>query len=188
MNQAMKRYIITGAPGCGKTAVIRALELTGASVVNEAATDLIALRQAQGDQRPWKHINFIDDIVRLQKHRQIDMSADYSELHFYDRSPVCTYALALYLGFEPSPNLMSEIKRIHKYDIYEKQAFFLENLGFITNTDARQISFEDSLKFEQIHKEAYVKFGYECVIIPAKSIDERVEIILRGINETLSNE
>lgn len=185
----MKRYIITGTPGCGKTSVIRALELTGASVVSEAATDLIALRQAQGDQEPWKYPNFIDDIVKLQKHRQIDMCADYSDLHFYDRSPICTYALALYLGFEPSPNLMSEIKRIHKYDIYEKQAFFLENLGFITNTDARQISFEDSLKFEQIHKEAYAKFGYECVVIPAKAIDERVEIILRGINEkTLSNE
>ena len=177
----MKRYIITGTPGCGKTSVIRALELTGASVVSEAATDLIAFRQAQGDTAPWKHPNFIDDIVRLQKHRQIDMCADYSDLHFYDRSPICTYALALYLGFEPSNNLISEIKRIHKYNIYEKQAFFLENLGFITNTDARQISFEDSLKFEQVHREAYAKFGYEYVVIPAACIDERVEIILDSI-------
>ncbi len=177
----MKRYIITGTPGCGKTSVIRALELTGASVVSEAATDLIAFRQAQGDMAPWKHSNFIDDIVRLQKHRQIDMCDDYSNLHFYDRSPICTYALALYLGFEPSPNLMDEIKRIHKYDIYEKQAFFLENLGFITNTDARQISFEDSVKFEQVHRDAYAKFGYECVAIPAKSIDERVGIIFKNI-------
>ena len=116
----MKRYIITGTPSCGKTSVIRALELTGASVVSEAATDLIAFRQAQGDIEPWKHPNFIDDIVRLQKHRQIDMCENYSDLHFYDRSPICTYALALYLGFEPSQNLMSEIQRIHKYDIYEK--------------------------------------------------------------------
>ena len=29
----MKRYIITGTPGCGKTSVIRALELTGECVV-----------------------------------------------------------------------------------------------------------------------------------------------------------
>ena len=177
----MKRYIITGTPGCGKTSVIRALELTGASVVSEAATDLIAFRQAQGDTAPWKHLNFIDDIVRLQKHRQIDMCENYSDLHFYDRSPICTYALALYLGFEPSHNLMSEIQRIHKYDIYEKRAFFLENLGFITNTDARKKSFEDSLKFEQVHRDAYAKFGYECIAVPTKPIDERVEIILRSV-------
>jgi len=33
----MKRYIITGTPGSGKTSVIRALELTGASIVSETA-------------------------------------------------------------------------------------------------------------------------------------------------------
>ena len=177
----MKRYIITGTPGCGKTSVIRALELTGASVVSEAATDLIAFRQEQGDIAPWKYPNFIDDIVGLQKHRQIDMCENYSDLHFYDRSPICTYALAIYLGFEPSHKLISEIERIHKYHVYEKHVFFLENLGFITNTDARQISFEESLIFEKIHREVYAQFDYECVDIPAKSIDERVEIILKSI-------
>ncbi|MBI2786458.1 MAG: AAA family ATPase [Legionella longbeachae] len=177
----MKRYIITGTPGCGKTSVIRALELTGVSVVNEAATDLIALRQAQGNMMPWKHPDFIDDIVRLQKHRQIDMCEDYSDLHFYDRSPICTYALATYLGFSPSHNLMKEIERIHKYLIYEKRVFFIENLGFITNTDARKISFDDSLKFEQIHRETYAQFDYESIVIPTARIDERVEIILDSI-------
>lgn len=177
----MKRYIITGTPGCGKTSVIRALELTGASVINEAATDLVSLRQGQGDMMPWERPEFIDDIICLQKHRQIDMCEDYSSLHFYDRSPICTYALAIYLGFKPSHNLTNEIHRIHKYDIYEKHVFFFENLGFITNTDARKISFEDSLKFERVHREAYAKFGYECIAVPAKSIDKRVEIILRSV-------
>lgn len=50
---------------------------------------------------------------------------------------------------------MNEIERIHKHHIYEKRAFFVENLGFITNTDARKISFEDSLRFEQVHFDAY---------------------------------
>jgi predicted ATPase len=39
----MKRYILTGAPGAGKTAIIRQLELDRFSVVEEAATDVIAL-------------------------------------------------------------------------------------------------------------------------------------------------
>ena len=37
----MRRFIITGAPGAGKTAIIRQLELDGFSVVEEAATDVI---------------------------------------------------------------------------------------------------------------------------------------------------
>ena len=32
----MRRYILKGTPGCGKTSLIRALEMTGASVVAEA--------------------------------------------------------------------------------------------------------------------------------------------------------
>lgn len=48
----MKRYIITGTP----TSMIRALELTKASVVSEAATDLMTFRQTQGNMTPWGHL------------------------------------------------------------------------------------------------------------------------------------
>ncbi len=44
----MKRFVLTGTPGSGKTAIIRQLEIDGFSVVEEAATDLIALAQARG--------------------------------------------------------------------------------------------------------------------------------------------
>lgn len=176
----MKRYILTGAPGCGKTSLIRALEMTGASVVNEAATDIIAYRQMQGDMAPWESADFIDDVIHLQKHRQLDMCSQYSSFHFYDRSPICTYALAHYLGFEPSLSLLNEIERIQKNHLYEKQVFFIENLGFIINTSARKISFEEALKFEKIHLDAYKKFNYECTMIPAAKIHKRVEIILKN--------
>ena len=39
--QRMRRFVITGAPGDGKTAIIRQLELDGFSVVEEAATDVV---------------------------------------------------------------------------------------------------------------------------------------------------
>jgi hypothetical protein len=39
----MKRFILTGAPGAGKTAIIRQLEIDGFSVIDEAATDMIVL-------------------------------------------------------------------------------------------------------------------------------------------------
>jgi predicted ATPase len=55
----MRRFIITGAPGAGKTAIIRQLELDGFSVVEEAATDVIAAAQARGTAQPWTHPSFI---------------------------------------------------------------------------------------------------------------------------------
>src|SRR5277367_5179901 len=87
--ETMKRYILTGTPGCGKTSIVRALEFAGYLVVEEAATDVIALRNSQGITQPWCHAAFIDDITNLQKQRQLRMAGLESGIQFYDRSPVC---------------------------------------------------------------------------------------------------
>jgi predicted ATPase len=63
-------YILTGAPGSGETTVLRLLETLGYAVVEEAATDVIALRQAQGCEEPWREPGFIEEIVALQQRRQ----------------------------------------------------------------------------------------------------------------------
>jgi predicted ATPase len=93
----MKRVILTGAPGSGKTAIIRQLELDGFSVVEEAATDIIAVAQNRGISEPWKDSAFIDQIVQLQRDRQVRASHQPDTIQFHDRSAVCTAALATYL-------------------------------------------------------------------------------------------
>lgn len=173
----MNRYILTGTPGCGKTSIINELEKKDLVVVAEAATDIIAHDQKQGIQEPWKHPKFIDDIVDLQRERQLALASE-SKNQFYDRSPICTYALAQYLNFTPSDALMEEIERIQENAIYQKQVFFIENLGFCSPTEARTISFEEALIFEKIHEEAYIKFGYECIKIPPMILSDRVKAIL----------
>ena len=74
---------------------------------------------------------------------------------------------------------MNEIHRVRETQFYAPQVFFLQNLGFITPTEARQISFEEALKFEKIHLEAYSNFGYRCILIPAEPLEQRVQIILQ---------
>ncbi|WP_202149582.1 DEAD/DEAH box helicase family protein [Candidatus Sarmatiella mevalonica] len=82
-------------------------------------------------------------------------------------SPFCTYALGKYLThwkgleFKPSPVLFDEIDRCLKKRRYQNRIFFFENLGFIEHTDARKISYEDALIFEQIHLNVYKEFGFE---------------------------
>lgn len=177
----MKRYVLTGTPGCGKTSIIRSLEVAGFFVVEEAATDIIALRQAQGIAEPHTHPSFIDDITNLQKLRQRRIS-DVSEIQFYDRSPVCTYALSVWLGFPISITLADEMERIEKAQIYHKQVFFIDNLGFCEPTAARKIRFEDSLRFEKVHEETYRSFGYECIRVAPQTLSERVEQITRFVS------
>lgn len=183
----MKRFIITGAPGSGKTSVIRQLELEGFSVVEEAATDVIAAAQAEGISEPWEDPSFIDAIARLQKERETRSSGPQLDVQFFDRSSVCTAALARYLGYPLSPFLNAELERIQRESVYEKQVFFVRNLGFITPTDARRISFEDSLRFETIHQQTYESFGFELVYIEPGSVTQRVLAIKAVLRSTRSS-
>jgi predicted ATPase len=177
----MRRYIITGAPGAGKTAIIRQLELDGFSVVEEAATDVIAAAQARGTLEPWTHHSFIDAIANLQRDRQIRAPCLPGEVQFHDRCVVCTAALAIYLGYPFSPLLTSELERVKKQAIYQHQVFFIRNLGFVTPTEARRISFEETLRFEKIHEETYRDFGFELFPVEPGSLLERVSIVKAAV-------
>ena len=177
----MKRFVVTGAPGAGKTAIIRQLELEGISVVEEAATDVIAAAQARGTLQPWAHPSFIDEIARLQKDRQIRASYQPDEVQFHDRCVVCTAALAVYLGYPFSFFLASELERVEKEAIYQNRVFFIRNLGFITPTEARRISFEETVRFEKIHEETYRDFGFELVSVEPGSLADRVRRIKAAI-------
>ena len=178
----IKRFIFTGTPGSGKTSVSRELEKLGHAVIHEAATDVIAQEQAKGIEKPWEEPDFVDQITFMQKERQVSATG---ELQFYDRSPFCTYALGKYLAhwkdmeFKPSLVLLDEINRCLKSGVYQNKVFFFENLGFIEHTDARKISYEDALIFEQIHLDVYKEFGFEIIIVPkGLTVTQRCEFIL----------
>ena len=161
--------------------IIRQLELDGFSVVEEAATDVIAAAQTRGTAEPWTDPSFIDVIAGLQRQRQIRTSYQPDDVQFHDRSVVCTAALAIYLGYPFSAFLTSELERMKKEGIYEKRVFFICNLGFVTATEARRISFEETLRFERIHEETYRRFGFELVSIQPGNLLERVSVIKAAI-------
>ena len=93
----MPAYILTGAPGSGKTAILRMLETLGYLVVEEAATDVIALEDALGRDEPWAEPGFIDKIVALQRQRRERALARPDRL----LRPVT----GLHAGAEPLPGL-----------------------------------------------------------------------------------
>lgn len=146
--------------------------------MEEAATDLIALAQAQGIAEPWTHPSFIDSITDLQRERQLRASSQPgAAVQFHDRSAICTAALAAYLGHSVSNALSRELERIETEAIFQKRVFFIRNLGFVAPTEARRISFEDALRFERVHEETYRHFGFEIVFVEPGSVLDRVAAI-----------
>ncbi len=157
------------------------MELDGFSVVEEAATDIIADAQVRGVAEPWHDPSFIDAITGLQKQREIRTSADAAGVQFHDRSVVCTAALAVFLGYNFSRMLEEELERIQTQSVFERRVFFVRNLGFITPTEARRISFDETLRFERIHEELYQSYGFELVNVEPGTLLERVSIIKSAI-------
>ena len=94
---------------------------------------------------------------------------------------MCTTALAVYLGYPTSPFLSGELKRVRDEAIYENKVFFIRNLGFVTSTETRRISYEDTLRFEKVHEDTYRQFGFELASVEPGSVAERVSMIKEAI-------
>jgi len=154
----MPSYILTGTPGAGKTAILRQLELNGHLVVEEAATDVIALENARGHATPWHEPAFLDKIVTLQRHRQARLQAADDAMIFFDRSPVCTLVLSHYLGFAPSRLVAEEVDRVVAQGIYESR----------------------------LHEQIYRDLGFRLAELPAGPLTDRVSLVQQTIEHLQS--
>ena len=172
------RFILTGAPGAGKTAVVRQLELEGFGVVEEAATDVIALEQAKGVAEPWTDPGFIDRIVTLQRQRRLAASG---EVQFHDRSAFCAESLATFLGHPVSDRLRNEIEELKRTGFYQRRVFFVRLMGFIEPTAARRIGLDEARRFEAVHERTYRAHGFELVPVEPGSVVDRVAAIRHAL-------
>ena len=162
----IRRYVLTGAPGAGKTTLADALRRRGHHVVPEAATDVVTRFRAAGIDDPEHTAAFIAEILREQQHRAAAAAGEAMQIH--DRSPVCTVALARWLG-HPEPEVDDTA--------YERNVFLVQPLGFLTRTAVRRISYPDSLRFAAVHAEVYRERGFTLIDVPAAPVADRVALV-----------
>jgi predicted ATPase len=172
--------VLTGAPGAGKTSVLRVLQAQGFAVVEEAATEVIRREQRAGVTEPWRQPSFIDKIVGLQRQRQQQPVAHGAQVQVHDRSPLCTLALARWLGHPVTPLLAAEIDRIAREDPFERRVFLLCPLDFITATAARQISYSDAVEFGALHEQIYHEHSFDIIRVAAGTVADRA-VMIRGV-------
>ncbi|WP_433204058.1 AAA family ATPase [Dactylosporangium sp. CS-047395] len=166
----IRRFVLTGAPGAGKTTIAEALKLRGYAVVDEAATHVIGTVPGIEQDTP----RFLRTILQLQIDRE---HARREAIQVLDRTPICTLALAEYLGHQPAPELENTVR----HSRYQRRVFFVRLMDCIVPTRARRIGLEDARRFERIHADVYQRLGYELVDIPPAPLEARVAQVIAGI-------
>lgn len=175
MEKLVKKIVLTGGPGTGKSSLILALERSGEYVIREAAEDTIRLLQAQGHSEPWTLPEFQEKLVELQLLRQSRIPSDISRV-FIDRG--VPDGLAYTLPNTKTYELLLEEAKKQDYDM----VFLIENLGHTEKTAVRKENNGEAIKIGNKLEEVYRSLGYNPIKIPAGSVKERLEKILSKLD------
>ena len=171
----IKKYILTGGPGSGKSSIILDLEQRGYATIREAAEDVIKYQQALGNKEPWTNKDFQIWIYKLQLQRE--KSLQNPEKVFLDRGIVDELAYCEFRKEEPPKGLIEQITNLN----YQSPIFLIENLGHCQQTEVRQEKLEQALTIERLLEKTYRGLGYEIIKIPPAPLQERTDLILKHI-------
>lgn len=185
MRSPLKRFILTGAPGAGKTTILHDLQSRGYEVVAEAATDVNARMLTEGNDKPWLMPDFISAIIQLQETRLVAKVPRKTSVQFHDRSIIDAYILGKFLGHDITKDFDTLVQTIITDGVYEQTVFFIESLGFIENTEVRRMSLADAIEFGKLHEQIYSSFGFQCIKISARSVKDRTDEILRLVKDRI---
>ena len=166
--------VITGAPGTGKTAILRALESTVAHVPEPAREVLAEQRAIGGTGTPQSDPSrFVELLLErsVEKHKA---ALRRGQSALFDRGIPDCVAYARQLGGDPEP-----CRRAAAVYRYAPTVLVTRPWAEIyTTDDERKMSFEATLPFQQMMEEAYEEAGYELVEIPRGPIEERGAFVL----------
>ena len=173
----MPRFVVTGAPGTGKSSVISLLGDRHATV-SEPARELIAEHAAQTgeatlDGRPEL---FLTRLVQ----RSIDdfRSGSGATVVFFDRGLPDCVAYAAVLGMDREP-LLEQANEFR----YDSPVFIAPPWKEIDTTDAlRRATFEQVETFHFHLRSAYLQLGYGLIELPKISPSGRVEVVTEHLH------
>lgn len=177
----MKRYVLTGGPSSGKSSLLLGIEkLYQATIIHEAAEDVIKLAQAFGDPSPWLKEDFQDRILYLQLNREALAKASDSEQVFIDRGILDGLAYFQIAKRYPSRALQKAVDDLAK-DPYDR-IFLIENLGNCRTNQVRREDLDEALLLERLQEKNYSSQGYDVVRIGPASLGERIQMLMTELH------
>lgn len=186
----LKRIVITGAPGTGKTAVINALETAGYPCFPEVIREFTQTEASQKSAQELKSnpivfasdsLAFNNKLIAGRKNQFYNANLNVHPFNFYDRGLPDVLAYMDFFG-QAYPSSYMEICKNHKYD----QVFIMPPWEDIFHADdGRFESYGEALELHQSLMSHYQYFGYRPIHVPVDSVSKRADYIIEHLQATL---
>lgn len=174
-------FVFTGAPGAGKTTLLDCLEKKGYVVVPEVARNIIREQVAKnGNALPWKNTMQYQQLMAAQTITAFETAPDHSALCLFDRGIPDVVAYSRLIGITANKTLHNAALNLR----YNKRVFIFPPWKEIYTTDTeRKQSFEEAISTFQLINEVYSEYGYEPIVIPFGSVEERALFVIKAMQQ-----
>lgn len=171
-------FVITGAPGGGKTSILNGLAEKGFKCFPEESRILIKeLTEANSKSLPWIDLLAFNELLLERQIKQYLSASD--GVCFLDRSFVDNIGYLNSSNLQPFPRLVDAVNRYR----FNKKVFFTEPWEEIyINDSERKEPFSMALAITNHMKKAYIDSGYEVVAVPKLPVPERIDFILNQLD------
>jgi predicted ATPase len=170
----VRRYVITGAPGTGKTALVESLAHV-TTVGGEPARELIVEhREATGEPSLDGSPEVFVERLILRSIEKFDAATD-SKATFYDRGLPDCVAYARVFGVDAGPAIAASSVRRYTDPVFVAPPW--ESIYSVD--DMRRASFAQIVVFHNELVAAYHALGYKLLELPKTTVTERVRFVTR---------
>ncbi|HET9252528.1 MAG TPA: AAA family ATPase [Candidatus Eisenbacteria bacterium] len=184
---SVRRVVVTGGPGAGKTVLLDELARRGYPYAPESARTIIRERLARGlpprpDPGEFAYEILGRDIEQYraagERSGRAGQGGPEREIYFFDRSILDALGMLDQLG------LLSARERdrhLTEYP-YHPRAFILPPWEAIYQVDSeRDQTFAESVRVHDSLRQWYVRCGYEIVSVPPGPVADRCDLVLKAL-------
>ena len=170
-------WILTGAPGTGKTAVLDELRADLRCVDEPGRRVLAHQRATAGIGTPAQDASRFVDLLLELAIADYETAARQAGPTLFDRGIPDCIAYAVHLGVDPGPSVTASDR--HRY---HDEVLVLEPWEHIyTRDDERTMSFDQTVAFHDALTAAYDRAGYTLIPVPQGTVQPRVAFVRHHI-------
>jgi len=172
-------FVMTGGPGSGKSTLIAALSARGISAMPEVGRAIIQDQVAIGGSAlPWADRHAFAELMLHWELRSYRTAAERAGPVIFDRGVPDVVGYLRLCGL-PVPSHIMQAAETHRYHRGVFVAPPWEEI-FAQDTERKQTFAEAVATFEAVTS-VYRSLGYELVMLPFASVEERVRFVIEEL-------